>query len=403
MMKSRQWQFASAMLLALAFADPAAAQKKYGPGVTDSEIKIGQTMPYSGPVSAASVIGKAQLAYFRMLNDQGGINGRRVSLLSLDDAYSPPKTVEQTRRLVEQEQVLALMGSFGTPTNAAVQKYLNQRKVPQLFIQAAASRWNDPVHFPWTMPLVVLVRTEAKAHGSYILRNNPKARVAILYQNDDYGKDYVDGLKERFGGQAMERIVAIASYEPLDPTVDSQIIALRASDADTLLIVATPKFTTQAIRKVFDLGWHPTRFLVQLSTSPAAVLTPAGIEKSTGVIAVTASKSVSDPQWESDPEYQAWLAFMRKYYPDGDVTDQLILSGYGNAVLFAEVLRRCGDDLTRENLMRVATHLTGVRTPALLPEVTLNTSPTDYSPLKQMRLQRFNGHQWELFDGLIEE
>jgi branched-chain amino acid transport system substrate-binding protein len=402
-MMAAKWLCASAVLLDLALLDSAAAQKKYGPGVTDSEIKIGQTMPYSGPVSAASVIGNVELAYFRMLNEQGGINGRRVSLMSLDDAFSPPKTLEQTRRLVEQEQVLGLMGSFGTPTNTAVQKYLNQRNVPQLFIQAGASRWNDPAHFPWTMPLVVLLRTEAKAFGSYILRNNPTARVAILYQNDDFGKDYVEGLKERFGGQAVERIVAIASYELLDPTVDSQIIALKASGADTLLIAASPKFAAQAIRKVFDIGWHPTRFVAQVSTSPAAVFLPAGSEKSTGVISVTATKSVSDPQWESDREYQTWLAFMRKYYADGNVSDQFTLDGYGNAVLFAEVLRRCGDDLTRVNLMRVATHLKAMSTPSLLPGVTLNTSPTDYNPLKQMRLQRFGGRQWELFDGLIEE
>jgi branched-chain amino acid transport system substrate-binding protein len=387
----------------LALVRPAAAEQKYGPGVTDTEIKIGQTMPYSGPASAASVIGKAELAYFRMLNEKGGINGRRITLISLDDGFSPPKTVEQTRRLVEQEQVLALMGSFGSATNAAIQRYLTNRKVPQLFIAAGASRWNDPVHFPWTMPLVVALRSEAKAHAAYVLASNPNARVAVLYQNDDFGKDYVDGVKEKFGAHATERVAAMASHELTDPTVESQIIALKASGADTLFLATTPKFTTQAIRTVFDIGWHPARFITVVSSSVAAVLAPAGLERSKGVMAVATAKSVSDPQWQDDPEYRDWLAFMRKYYPDGDVGDQFALVGYGNAVLFAEVLRRCGDDLTRDHLMQVATHLNGLRMPMLLPGITLNTSPTDYHPIKQMRLQRFDSHKWELVGDLIEE
>ncbi|HYM01663.1 MAG TPA: ABC transporter substrate-binding protein, partial [Stellaceae bacterium] len=258
---------AAALLAGVALAQ--AAERKYGPGVSDTEIKIGQTMPYSGPLSSAGIIGRTELAYFRMLNEQGGINGRRVVLISLDDGYSPPKTLEQTRRLIEQEQVLALMGSYGTPTNAAVQKYLTAHKVPQLFIQAGASRWNDPAHFPWTTPMVPSIRSEAKAHGAYILRSNPTARVAVLYQDDDFGKDYVDGLLERFGAQASRRIAAMASYQTTDPTIDSQIFALQASGADTLLLAATPKFTAQAIRKTFDIGWHPTRFVVYVSTSVA--------------------------------------------------------------------------------------------------------------------------------------
>lgn len=295
------------------------------------------------------------------------------------------------------------MGSFGTPPNAATQKYLNERQIPQLFIQAGASRWNDPAHFPWTMPMVPLISSEAKAHGTLILRKTPNARVAVLYQNDDFGKDYVEGLKERFGAAAPERIVALASYELTDPNISSQIIALQGSGADTLILAATPKFTAQAIHKVFEIGWHPTRYIVIVSTSPVSVLKPAGLEQSTGVLAVTDEKAVSDPQWETDREYQDWLAFMNTYFPEGDVNDQFALIGYGNAVFFAEVLRRCGDELTRERLMLEATHLKGTRTPYLLPGISLTTSPTDYNPIKQLRLQRFDGQRWEVLDDLIDE
>jgi len=358
---------------------------------------------YSGPLSAVSVIGKSESAYFQMINERGGINGRRVNFISVDDGYSPPKTLEQTRRLVEQEDVLAIVGSFGTPTNAAAQKYLNAKQVPQLFIQAGASRWNDPAHFPWTMPLVNLLRSEARAYGHYILHANPNARISVLYQNDDFGRDYLGGLTEKLGTQAARMIVATASYEASDPTVDSQIVSFRSSGADTLLIAAGPKFAAQAIRRVFDLDWHPTRFVAQVSTSVAAVLAPAGLDKSLGVITATSFKSVGDPQWADDPDYLAYLAFMRTYYPQGDVSDAFAFVGYSNATLFTEVLRRCGDDLTRENLMAVATHLQGVRMPALLPGITLSTSPTDYNPIKQMRLQRFDGHQWVLVSDVIEE
>jgi branched-chain amino acid transport system substrate-binding protein len=394
----------SAVVLSLGLAAfPALAEKKYGPGVSDVEIKLGQTMPYSGPLSAAGVIGKSESAYFRMLNDQGGINGRRVTFISLDDGYSPPKTLEQTRRLVEQEHVLAIIGSFGTPPNTAIQKYLNANRVPQLFIEAGASRWDDPAHFPWTMPFVNLLRSEAHVFGEYVLRQNPKARIAVLYQNDDFGRDYLEGLKDKLEPQAARMIVATASYETSDPTVDSQVVALQASGADTLLIAAGPKFAAQAIRKAYDIGWRPTRFLPQVSTSVAAVLAPAGLEKSLGVISANSFKLVDDPQWADDPDYRAWIAFMRRYYPEGDTGDEFAFVGYANAVLFAEVLRRCGDDLTREHLMAVASHLQGVHMPTLLPGITLSTSPTDYNPIKQMRLARFDGHRWVLFSNVIEE
>lgn len=378
------------------------AEKKHGPGASDAEIKLGQTMPYSGPLSAAGVIGKSESAYFRMLNAEGGINGRRITFISLDDGYNPAKTLEQTRRLVEQDEVLAIIGSFGTPTNAAIQKYLNEREVPQLFIQAGASRWDDPAHFRWTIPFVNLLRSEAKVYAGYILRTQPQARIAVLYQNDDFGLDYLDGLTEKLGAEAKRMIVATASYEASDPTVDQQIIMLQSSGADTLFIAAGPKFAAQAIRKAFDLGWHPTQFLAEVSAS-SAVLAPVGPERSEGLIVASSMKSVGDPQWAGDPEYSAWLTFMHAYYPDGDVGDELALVGYSNAVLFAEVLRRCGDDLTRDHLLEVATHLQGVRMPALLPGMTLSTSPTDYNPLKQMQLQRFDGHRWVLLAGTADE
>ena len=380
----------------------ASAEKKYGPGVSDTEIMIGQTMPYSGPYSSAGAIGRSESAYFQMINAQGGINGRRVNFISLDDEYSPPRTLEQTRRLVEQEDVLAIMGSFGTPTNAATQNYLNDRHVPQLFIQAGASRWNDPAHFPWTMPLVNILRSEAKLYVDYILKNSPNARIAVLYQNDDFGRDYLDGLNEELGAQAAHMVVATASYETSDPTVDSQIFQFKSSGADTLLIAAGPKFAAQAIRKVFDVGWRPTRFLAEVSASPITLKT-AGLDKAEGVITATSFKTLGDPQWIGDPEFTAWLAFMRTYDPRGDVNDALTFVGYSNAVLFADVLRRCGDDLTRENLMAVATHLEGVRMPFLLPGITLSTAPTDYNPLKQMRLQRFDGKRWLVFGDIFKE
>ena len=403
MAEARQWLLGSALLLALAFGRAAAAEKIYDPGASDSEIKIGQTMPYSGPLSSASVMAKVELAYFRRLNKQGGINGRRIALISLDDGYSPPKTVEQTRRLVEQEEVLAMMGSFGSSTNAAVQKYLTARKVPQLFLLAGSSRWNDPAHFPWTMALVPPIRNEGKAHASYVLRRNPTARIAVLYQDDDYGRDYLEGVKERFGPEAAQRIAATASYLPTDPTVDSQIITLEASGADTLFLAATPKFTAQALRKAFDLGWHPLRFITLVSTSVGGVLEPAGLERTAGVMSAATFKSVSDPQWQGDLEYRDWLAFMHEDYPEGDVSDQLAVNGYAYAALFAEILRRCGDDLTRAHLMEVATHLDAVHLPMLLPGISVNTSPTDFNPLKQIRLQRFDGREWRLLENFVEQ
>jgi branched-chain amino acid transport system substrate-binding protein len=395
---------AIAIAISLSAGAPrAGAEPKYGPGATDTEIKIGQTMPYSGPVSAARVIGESEVAYFKMINQQGGINGRLVTLISLDDAYSPAKTLEQTRRLVEQDGVLAIFGSFGTPTNAAIQKYLNSNHVPQLFIQAGASRWNDPSRFPWTIPLVDLLRSEARVYGQYILTTSTDARVSVLYQNDDFGRDYLEGLTQKLGNDTAHVIVATAAYEASDPTIDSQILTLRSSGADTLLIAASPKFAAQAIRRVAEIGWQPTEFVAQVSSSVTAVLKIAGLDKSVGIMTATSSKSVGDPQWATDPDYLAWVAFMRSYYSNGNINDGLALVGYSNATLFAEVLRRCGDNLTRENLMAVSTHLQGVHLPGLLPGITVNTSPTDYNPIKEMRLQRFDGQRWVLLPAIFDE
>jgi ABC-type branched-subunit amino acid transport system substrate-binding protein len=370
-----------------------AAEKHYGPGVTDTEIRIGQTMPYSGPASALGTVGRTELAFFDMLNAKGGINGRKVRLISLDDGYSPPKTVEQTRRLVEQEQVLALFGSIGTPTNAAVQTYLNERKVPQLVVTGAA-RFNDPERYPWTMPLFFSYRAEAHAYAHYLLAHKPTAKIAVLYQNDDYGKDYLEGLKEGLGSGHADMIVASASYEATDPTVDSQMIALQASGADVLLNAAGPKFAAQAIRRAYDSGWQPLQFLNSASAVIQSVLKPAGFERSIGLVTVTTVKSPSDPQWRDDPDYRAYLAFMKEHFPDGNPDEALNFVGYSWAHLLAYLLERCGDDLTRENFLYQATHLDGVRIPMLLPGITFHSTPTDRSPIKQVVLARFDGEKF---------
>jgi branched-chain amino acid transport system substrate-binding protein len=373
------------------------AQKAYGPGVSDTEIKIGQTIPYSGPVSAAGTIGRAELAYFQMINESGGINGRQVKLISLDDGYSPPKTVEQVRRLVEHDNVLAIFNIIGTPTSAAVQRYLNDRKVPQLFIQSGASRFADPKDYPWTISIFSSYRAEAGIYAQYLLATKPDAKIAVLYQNDDFGKDYLAGFKEGLGDRAAAMIVAEVSYEANDPTVDSQVTEMQGSGADVLLDASTLKFAAQTIRKAYDIGWKPLHFLNTPASSIPSTLKPAGLEKAVGLITARYTKSPGDPQWEQDPEYQAYLAFMARYYPAGDVLDQINFAGYSWAYALAYVLKKCGDDITRENLMYQATHLQGVRIPMLLPGITLNTSPTDYRPIKQFILHRFDGTQWVRF------
>jgi branched-chain amino acid transport system substrate-binding protein len=401
MMRTNQLLWAAALLPALMLAQPAAAQKKYGPGVTDKEIKIGQTMPYSGPASAYGTIGKAEAAYFAMVNDHGGINGRKINLISLDDGYSPPKTVEQTRRLVEQENVLLDFSPLGTPTNTAIHKYLNGRKVPQLFVATGATKWGDPEHFHWTMGWQPTYQTEGGIYAKYILDKMPNAKIGILFQNDDYGKDYVKGLKDGLGSKAAKIIVSEVSYETTDTTIDSQIVSLQASGADVFFDVTTPKFAAQAIRKAYDIGWKPTHFLNSVSNSVGAVLKPAGLDASTGLISVEYEKDPTDPNWQNDASYKAWLAWMDKYYPDGDKNDTFNVFGYNEAATMVQVLKQCGDELTRENVMKQAASLKNFEAPMLLPGIKVDTSPSDYYPIQQEQLAKFNGKTWELFGNVL--
>jgi branched-chain amino acid transport system substrate-binding protein len=389
----------SITLLLLAASGANAA--KYGPGVTDTEIKLGQTMPYSGPLSSFSAIGKAEVAYFQMINGQGGINGRKVNLISLDDGYSPPKTVEQTRKLVERERVLAIFGSLGTPTNSAIHEYLNTKKVPQLFIATNASKWGDPKHFPWTMGYGLSYRTEAKVYAAYILKNLPDAKIGILYQDDDYGKDYVHGLEEGLGEKAAKMIVAELSYRVEDPTVDSQIIELKTSGANVFFNVTSPKFAAQAIRKAYDIGWRPTQFLNSISANINTVFRPAGIEKSIGIITSQSGKGITDPQWYNDQDYKDWVAFMDKYMPGASKDNPSYAIGYAFAFVMTHVLKACGEDLSRENVMRQAANLKDLQVPLLLPGVTANTSPTDYFPIEASVMSRFDGKKLVPFGDVI--
>src|ERR1700722_7930796 len=382
---------------------PANAQKKYDPGVSDSEIMIGQTMPFSGPASAYAAIGNAEAAYFRMINDQGGINGRKINLIAYDDSYNPAKTVEQTRKLVESDGVLLMFGSLGTAPNAAVQKYLNDKKVPQLFTATGATRFSDPVNFPWTMPVIPSYQTEGRLYGRYILANHPNAKIGILYQNDDLGKDYITGLKQILGAQAASMIAPEAAYEPTDPTVDSQIVRLKSVGADLFYNISTPKFAAQAIRKIAELGWKPVHILANISSSVGGVLKPAGFEASQGIISVSYLKDPGDATWDNDPGMTKWRAFMDKYYPAGDKNSSLNTSGYGIAQLLEVVLRNCGDNLTRENVMKHATSLKDVQLDISLPGTVMNTSPTDYRVVKQLQTMRFKGEHWEGFGSIITD
>ena len=387
--------------LALTTAGAAQAEKKYGPGVTDSSIKIGQTMPYSGPASAYGVVGKAEAAYMAMVNEQGGVNGRKIDLLSLDDGYSPPKTVEQTRRLVEQEEVLMIYQSLGTPTNTAIQKYLNAKKVPHLFLATGAAKWGEPKTFPWTMGFNPTYQIEARIYAQHILKTRPDAKIAVIYQNDDFGKDYIVGFKGMLGDKAAKMIVAEQTYEVTDPTVDSQVVSLKSSGADMLLTFATPKFAAQVIRKVGELGWKPTHYLTNVSASVSAVLQPAGLDKATGIISATYFKDPTDPQWKNDPAVKTWEAWMKKYHPSGSLEDGLNVYGYIAGQALVHVLKACGDDLSRENIMRQAANLKKVELALLLPGVTLNTSPADFYPIGEMQLAKFDGKRWVLFGEIL--
>ncbi|MGA2314300.1 MAG: ABC transporter substrate-binding protein [Xanthobacteraceae bacterium] len=377
------------------------AAGQYGPGVSDTEIKIGNTMPYSGPASAYGAIGKAETAYFAMINDQGGINGRKINFISRDDGYSPPKTVELVRQLVEEEHVLLLFNTLGTPPNSAIRGYLNDNKVPHLFVATGADKWNDPKHYPWTMGWQPSYRVEARIYARYILKNLPNAKIAVLYQNDDFGKDYLVGLREGLGDKADKMIVATQTYETTDPTVDSQIVALQGSGADVLLTAAIPKFAAQAIRKVYDIGWKPTHFLTNVSASVKAVLQPAGPEKGVGIISAGYLKEPTDPQWQDTPEYKEWLAWMKKYNTSGNVADGNNVSGYSFAQTLVAVLKASGDNLTRENVMKQAASIHNMTLPMLLPGIVVSTSADDFAPVKQMQLEKFDGTTWRLFGEVI--
>jgi branched-chain amino acid transport system substrate-binding protein len=389
-----------AMVLALT-SGAAAAEKKYGPGVSDTEIKLGQTMPYSGPISAIGQYGRAQVAFYRMINDEGGINGRKVTLVSLDDGYSPPKTVEQTRKLVEEDGVLAIVSSLGTPTNVAIYRYLNQRHIPQLFIASGASEWRNFRRTPWTISGTLNYVVEGEIYATYIRRFRPNAKIAVLYQNDDFGRDLLAGLYHGLDDRRASMIVAEATYETTDPTIDSQIISLKASGADTLVDFSLTKFTSRAIRQVHDLGWNAWHFIPSVSNGIAAVLKPAGIENSIGVYSAQIFKSAADPQWANDAGFMRWIGFMRKYLPTGDVNDYYNVAGYTTAQLTSVALKNCGNELTRENLMRQATRIRGFQPDMTLPGITVTTTQTDYDVFHAARLARFDGKTWVLFGDLI--
>ncbi len=380
-----------------------AAEERYAPGVSDGEIKIGQTEPYSGPASAYASVGRAEAAYIAMINERGGVNGRKINLVSLDDGYSPPKTFEQTRKLVEQENVAFIFSSLGTPTGVVVHKYLNEHKVPQVFQASGATLWADPQHFPWSIGWQPNYQTEGAIYGRYLLQQRPDAKIGVLYQNDDAGRDYFAGLRAGLGAEAAQRmIVAVVTYEATDPTIDSQIVSLQGSGADVLFDNTTPKFAAQAIRKVYDVGWKPTHFLMSVATSVSAVMQPAGFEKGQGIITAQYLKDPNDPQWRDDPAMKDWLAFMRKYYPEGNLGDSFIVYGYSVAQTLIQVLKQCGDDLSRENIMKQAASL-DMSVPLLLPGIRIHTGAGDFSPIKQMRLARFEGKQWVAFGEVIGE
>jgi len=398
------------MILSVAlalFAVSAQAQKHYAPGVTDTEITFGQTLPLSGPASAYSQVGHAEAAYFNMINDQGGVNGRKLKLIQLDDGYSPPKTVEQTRKLVEEDHAAFVFSAIGTPTNMAVRAYLNEKKVPQLWIGSGSSKFDDPKNFPWTIAFLPSYRVEGRIYARWLLATKPDAKAAVLYQNDDYGKDLLQGFREGFGKDADQHIIATASYEVTDPTVDQQIVSLKGSGANVFFAVATPKFSAMALSKVYDLGWKPLYIVNYVGSSVAAALKPAGLEKAVGLISTAYEKDPTDPQWHNDPDFKAWVAWMGKYMPGGDLDNAFNSEGYVEAEALVHILKAAGDDLSRENIMSQATHLDNLTLPMLEPGITMSTSPTDYSPVKGMRLVRFDGKTWvsfgEVIDGRLSE
>jgi branched-chain amino acid transport system substrate-binding protein len=391
----------AALVIAAASSTAALAQKKYDTGATDTEIKIGNIMPYSGPASAYGVIGKTEEAFFRKINAEGGINGRKINFISYDDAYSPPKTVEQARRLVESDEVLLIFNPLGTPPNSAIQKYMNSKRVPQLFVATGATKWNDPKEFPWTMGWQPSYQSESIIYAKYILKNYPNAKIAVLYQNDDYGKDYLKGFKDGLGAKAASMIVMEEAYEVSEPTIDSHIVKLKSTGADVFFDITTPKFAAQTIKKNAEIGWKPVHFLNNVSVSIGSVIKPAGFENAQGIISSIYLKDPTDPQWKDDKAVKAWNEFLDKYYPDANRADASVMYAYIVSQGLMRVLKACGDNLTRENIMKQAAGMKDFEPAGLLPGVKVNTSPTDFAPLSQLQLMQFKGETWERFGDII--
>jgi branched-chain amino acid transport system substrate-binding protein len=393
--------FSAALAILAASSSGALAQKKYDTGATDTEIKIGNIMPYSGPASAYGVIGKTEEAYFRKINAEGGINGRKINFVTYDDGYSPPKTVEQARKLVESDEVLIVFNPLGTPPNSAIQKYMNSKKVPQLFVATGATKWNDPKEFPWTMGWQPNYQSETIIYAKYILKNKPDAKIAVLYQNDDYGKDYLKGLKDGLGAKAASMIVMEESYEVTEPTIDSHIVKLKSTGADVFMNITTPKFAAQAIKKNAEIGWKPLHFLNNVSASIGSVIRPAGPENAQGIISSAYLKDPTDAQWKNDAGMKAWNEFLDKYYPEANRADASVMYGYTVAQGLVHVLKACGDNLTRENVMKQAAGIKHLELGGLLPGIKVNTGPNDFAPISQVQLERFKGETWELFGEIL--
>ena len=399
----RQLRIAALTTAIIAFASGTAlAQKKYDTGATDTDIKIGNIMPYSGPASAYGVIGKTEDAYFKMINSEGGINGRKINFLSYDDGYSPPKAVEQARKLVESDEVLLVFNPLGTPSNSAIQKYLNAKKVPQLFVATGATKWNDPKDFPWTMGWQPSYQSEAHIYAKYLIKEKPDAKIAVLYQNDDFGKDYLKGLKDGLGAKAS-MITAEESYETTEPSIDGHIVKLKATGADVFISITTPKFAAQAIKKLAEIDWHPLHIVSNVSASVGGVIKPAGFENAQGILSAAYAKDGADPQWDNDPGMKKFLDFLAKYYPDGNRLDGSVVYGYGAAQTLVKVLQMCGDDLTRANVMKQAASLKDFEPDTLLPGIKINTGPADFAPIKQLQMMRFKGEKWDLFGSIITD
>ena len=394
--------FSTAIILLGASGSIALAQKKYDSGASDTEIKIGNIMPYSGPLSAYGVIGRTEAAYFGKINAEGGINGRKITFISYDDTFSPPKTVEQARKLVESDEVLLIFQSLGTPTNTAIQRYMNAKKVPQLFVATGAAKWNDAQNFPWTMGWQPNYQDEARIYAKYILKERPDARIAVLYQNDDFGKDYLKGLKDILGNKAASMIVAEDAYDVAEPTIDSHIIKMKSLNSDVFVDVTSPKFAAQAIKKTAEIGWKPLHILTNVSVSVGAVIKPAGIDASQGIISSAYLKDPTDPHWKNDPGMKAWNDFLDKYYPEANRADSGVIYGYTVAQTLVHVLQACGDNLTRENVMKQAATLKDLELGNLLPGIKLNTSPSDFAPISQVQMMRFKGETWERFGDIID-